>query len=229
MGGIEKVPGWGFEVLPTDEFLEKAKQPFEVVVEITEKGHRNSSLISAPQDEIQSSLGNLTAIYKLNNLQDVTFKTSRYEVKAHKVILAAVSPVWQAMFVSNLKEGKEGQVEIVLEDDHAVVKNGIEYIYCRNEDKLKNFEALSDVLLFADKYNIEMLHNAVQRIMIQNLSSTNALKYLVCAEKANGNSLKEAALEFINQNRKYLKDDELVTALSALPLDTAKKAFGISG
>jgi len=32
MGGIEKVPGWGFEVLPTDEFLEKAKQPFEVVV-----------------------------------------------------------------------------------------------------------------------------------------------------------------------------------------------------
>ena len=143
--------------------------------------------------------------------------------------MAAVSPVWQAMFVSNLKEGKEGQVEIVLEDDHAVVKNGIEYIYCRNEDKLKNFEALNDVLLFADKYNIEMLHNAVQRIMIQNLSSTNALKYLVCAEKANGNSLKEAALEFINENRKYLKDDELVTALSALPLDTAKKAFGISG
>ena len=75
--------------------------------------------------------------------------------QVHKLVLAAHSPVFEAMFNSDSNEAIENQMEIV-DFDFDIVKLAIELIYDRQIPTL-TMEQKMDVLKFFDKYDVRKL------------------------------------------------------------------------
>ena len=87
-------------------------------------------------------------------LTDVTLKVKDKEFKAHKLILAAASPVFDAMFKEGTREHQESCVNI-LDIDSDVFDVFLRYLYSGQVDQLD--EMVSDLLAAADKYEVQPL------------------------------------------------------------------------
>uniref|UniRef100_A0A914Z0X6 BTB domain-containing protein n=1 Tax=Panagrolaimus superbus TaxID=310955 RepID=A0A914Z0X6_9BILA len=88
--------------------------------------------------------------------KDITITADGKEVTAHKLVLAARSPVFAAMFESGMKETKENKVEIK-DFSHDLVAAAIKLCYHHSlvtDITLNNKMAL---LQFFDKYDIQPL------------------------------------------------------------------------
>ena len=59
---------------------------------------------------------------------DITFKLSDGKIDAHKMILAAVSPVFEKMFYGDFKEGKSSEISLP-SDNYKVMKILIDCVY----------------------------------------------------------------------------------------------------
>uniref|UniRef100_A0A1I7X095 BTB domain-containing protein n=1 Tax=Heterorhabditis bacteriophora TaxID=37862 RepID=A0A1I7X095_HETBA len=100
-------------------------------------------------------------LFRDDLLTDFTIRVCGREIKAHRAILAARSPVFQAMLMhEDTNETKSGVLEIC-DLDYDVVYEMVYYIYCgRCQREISDIA--SDLLIAADKYRLEELKRAVQ-------------------------------------------------------------------
>ena len=83
---------------------------------------------------------------------DVTIVAKGKEFKAHKAVLAAASPFFLTLLTSEMKESKEQQIKIELEEaTAAVMEDVLKYVYTGNvlvtEERAHNLIATADYLL----------------------------------------------------------------------------------
>jgi len=132
------------------------------------------------------------------NNYDVTLTCGEKVFYCHKGILSARSPVFKAMFQSNMKENELGTVEI--EDiQQEVVSELLQYIYSGTMSL--NFEKYGkELLAAAEKYQVDQLKGACENELISKLDAENCIEMLLLGDRYKARNLKKSAFEFFKKN-----------------------------
>jgi len=169
-----------------------------------------------------------TVINFLNNqnLTDVTLQCQGKEFKAHKLILAAASPVFEAMFQEGTKEHEDNYVNI--EDiDSDIFDVFLRFLYSGQVDQLA--EICLDLLVAADKYDVQPLREICIQHMATNISVDNAVEVLALAERHSVEPIKSLALQFIKTNfANVVESDSWISLLLNHRGDTKRMREGDS-
>ena len=128
------------------------------------------------------------------SLSDVTIQIDRKNFEAHKAVLAARSPVFLAMFQSNLAEDQTNTLKIDdIEPD--VFKEMLRFIYT---DQVENVDALAEKLLAAaDKYMLDLLKTKCEAYLATNITGENCCQLLILADLHSVERLKTSVLDFV--------------------------------
>uniref|UniRef100_A0A1I7ZED2 BTB domain-containing protein n=1 Tax=Steinernema glaseri TaxID=37863 RepID=A0A1I7ZED2_9BILA len=128
-------------------------------------------------------------------LTDFTIRVSDRDVRTHKAILAARSPVFAAMFThSDTKESKMGVLTI--EDlDYEVVRDMLMYIYSGKCSARSDWA--TELLIAADKYRLDELKRHCEATMIRELTCDNVCQQFVMGHMYNADKLKQRSADFM--------------------------------
>ncbi|KAF7111028.1 hypothetical protein CFC21_111078 [Triticum aestivum] len=139
---------------------------------------------------------------------DVTFLVCGKSFAAHKLILAARSPVFMAEFFGDMKENCARRVEIK-DMQAAVFKSLLHFIYTDTvpefDEKGKEVMVLAQHLLAAaDRYDLDRLKLVCESKLSGGISVDTAATSLALAEQHNCPQLKAKCVQFIVRNREVL-------------------------
>ncbi|CAM4605068.1 unnamed protein product [Leuciscus chuanchicus] len=156
-------------------------------------GQSNMNMLKVPECQLSDDLGNL---WECSRFTDCTLYVGGQEFKAHKSILAARSPVFNAMFEHEMEESKKNRVDIS-DVEPEVFKEMMGFIYT---GKAPNLEKMADSLLAAaDKYALERLKVMCEEALCNSLSVENVADTLILADLHSAEQLKAQAIDFINR------------------------------
>eukprot|EP00092_Neocalanus_flemingeri_P084743 GFUD01106500.1.p1 GENE.GFUD01106500.1~~GFUD01106500.1.p1 ORF type:complete len:340 (+),score=75.69 GFUD01106500.1:49-1068(+) len=125
----------------------------------------------------------------------------------HKAFLTARSPVFKAMMESDMKEAKEGAIE--LENcDETVAESFVKFFYTGQVDEEVLKENIAKFLELSDKYDLSCLKAIAEQIMIANLDIVNMLGFFLAGDLYHGEKIRAAAKTFLRQNRRSLVKQE---------------------
>jgi len=116
------------------------------------------------------------------------------KIPAHKTILGSRSPVFNAMFNTNMTETQTREVNII-DLNISTVKDMLRYMYIGTIDDLNTRSP--NLLEAADKYQLSELKEMCEDTLCANLSVENSLECLVLADLHNAQELKQASVKFI--------------------------------
>lgn len=160
---------------------------------VNTSGHANTNNLKVPECRLTKDLRNLL---ENTRFTDCSLFVLGQEFKAHKSILAARSPVFNAMFEHEMEESKKNRVEIN-DVDPEVFKEMMRFIYT---GKAPNLGKMANSLLAAaDKYALERLKGMCEEFLCSNLSVENVADTLVLADLHSAEQLKAHAIDFINR------------------------------
>ncbi|GIY22808.1 hypothetical protein CEXT_285101 [Caerostris extrusa] len=144
-----------------------------------------------------------------NVLCDVKLRTGAETFPAHWFILSARSPVFRAMFQSDMKEKAQDCIHI--EDaDADTVRRLLLYMYTDECGDLQ-WESASLLYAAADKYQILSLKDECSFFLKANLDAANACEALMIADLHHDEHLKSTTSEFILKHAKEIfKSDEWI-------------------
>jgi len=125
--------------------------------------------------------------FNTKTLSDFTIKCSdNIEIPAHKIILAAFSPIMKTMINIKMTESKSNTVNIK-DIDGKTMTEILRFIYTQEVNNIK--ELATKLLYGAEKYQLDKLKKLCLASMIENLSVENALDYFLLADKYNSKAL----------------------------------------
>jgi hypothetical protein len=129
-----------------------------------------------------------------NESDDDDSNSSLITFNAHKLILAARSPVFAAMFSSRTLENNTNIIEI---NDlrSETIQSMLEYIYTGKVNDIKN----STVELYrcADKYQLEDLRLQAEMALMNSISIETSAEILLLADQHHSKELKSRVIQFI--------------------------------
>ncbi|PAN34178.1 hypothetical protein PAHAL_6G074100 [Panicum hallii] len=161
--------------------------------------NRAESEIEVPPSDMMEHFGNLL---KEKKGVDVTFRVGGKTFEAHKIVLAARSPVFKAEFFGPMRES--GTCCVTVEDMHPEVFSAqLHFIY---NDLLPDMgdlegndyhEMMWHLLVAADRYAMDRMKLVCQSIICKNLHLETVAATLALAVQHNCDRLKAACIEFI--------------------------------
>ncbi|KAL7298421.1 hypothetical protein TKK_0008212 [Trichogramma kaykai] len=141
------------------------------------------------------------------DMSDVKLRTTcGKEIPAHKVVLAAASPVFDAMFRHDMLEKKSQSVKMT-DISYETAVEVLRYIYTGSVENQELFQAMN-LLAAADKYQLETLKSMCEQIIGSNLSTENVVDILRVADKYNLKWLEKKAVSFIKWNISASSDSD---------------------
>jgi len=190
----------------SDEIFEKLPNGIITIIclfhntePFAEKTHvsTKTTMTTAPVD-LQSLSRTFSAYLKNESLSDVKLKCEGRIFFAHKLILAASSKVFAAMFSNKMAETEEGVVDIT-DVDPDVLQLLLQYMYLGERPDL--FEDTARRLYeAADKYAVYDLRLQCSDWMVEYQTKGNCLDLLVLADKHPDENFKETVLSFVVEN-----------------------------
>jgi len=127
-------------------------------------------------------------------ISDVTFQVEGKPIYGHKVILAARSEHFKAMFFGGLRESHEKEITLG-EVQYDVFLNVMKYIYM-DEGPTTPDQAI-DILPASNFFKLDRLKNLCELLIKENIEVENAAYILQIAGRHNAFQLKRFALEYI--------------------------------
>jgi len=225
MGKI--LPGGGFG---WEKFLKTANwanytrnDTLTLVVEVTVIGEKESIelvlsstknmalLESSHQKQLSQDLHQL---YATKEYADITITCGGKIFKCHKSILASRSPVFAAMFKSNMKEMRTGRVEIKNMTPQ-VLECLLEYIYTSHASSVKVLA--KELLASADQYQIGKLKELCEMRLSSSIDASNCIELLVLGDIYQASILKTKALGFVSQNLDKINISDCKKTLISYP------------
>jgi hypothetical protein len=139
-------------------------------------------------------------LYAEKEFVDVKILCNGKTFNCHKIVLSCQSQVFKTMIKNkSLTEKKKGIMKIEENDISSDVMDQL--LYFLYHEKVKNAKMIdTDLLLAADKYNIQGLLDECCKYFESKLSLQNALDVLVLAETTNQKNLFETASRFVGKN-----------------------------
>lgn len=163
---------------------------------------------NAPKDLLRN---HITEYYVDEKFTDVIIEVDGGELKAHKMILAAHSPVFAGMFgnASTTTGGDTANKNRIKIDDMKlnVAKSMMEYIYT-NKEPGRNYELTTELMIVAKKYEIEGLKIMCEEILYNNITTDNGTDTLIIANKHGIQELKDAIIQYIKDHGSVLNSNK---------------------
>uniref|UniRef100_A0AC35FW91 BTB domain-containing protein n=1 Tax=Panagrolaimus sp. PS1159 TaxID=55785 RepID=A0AC35FW91_9BILA len=135
-------------------------------------------------------------LWNRENDKDFTVIVGKDEIKVHKCVLGAQSPVFDRMFETKMKEGIENRVEIT-DFPYNIVEAGIKLCYDKTLASLTSMNDACLLLQFYDKYDIQNLKACIEASLIPKLSLPNVCELANVSIITNSSKLKEKCREFL--------------------------------
>ena len=226
---LKKKSNRGFPCLMNREFID-ALPTNSVNLFCTVTLHsKEKDILSTKRSRSSTNLiGEELASYKRNKVGLPTSKDKLFTdfviesedgmvIKCHRIFLATHSPVFRAMLESEMKEAKERRLK--LDFCGEFLQNAVNFLYDTTLDEeivLKHYE---DFLHLSDKYDIGHLKLQIEDVLIKNLSTDLMTNYYVLGDLYNAKNLKEAARNFMVNNKDCFKKEEFTNQLKKLNPD----------
>jgi len=147
----------------------------------------------------------------MDALSDVVIICGGEKFKAHRAVLAARSPVFEAMFTHEMAEKSSGQVKIPNFKSNEM-RDFLHFLY---HAKLESFEHSVKLLDLADKYQVATLKELCVDHLMSQVTKDNAMEMLQLANLHNSDSLKGKAFGIIRS--------QILGASFAVPDDFVNK------
>ncbi|KAF3339396.1 BTB/POZ and MATH domain-containing protein 2-like protein [Carex littledalei] len=152
---------------------------------------------SGVDDSSGGLYGDIEKLWENGERFDVIFEVEGERISAHRFMLAARSPVFEAELFGPFTESKSGCVKI--QDMKAeVFKALLQFIYT-DDLELVLVELVQDLFVAADRYAIQMLKAKCQQRLWVNLSIETVFTTLILADKHGSAWLKDKCLEFASK------------------------------
>ncbi len=142
-------------------------------------------------------LAGLAAQQANGTLCDIELQAEQQTIPAHKGVLAAATPYFEAMFTGNFDESKARIVEIK-EVTFTGLKNVVQSIYTDQIDI--NAENIADILPAAHLLQMADILRQCRDWMRKHTTKDNCFDFLQLAEKLNIDSVEAAITDFILKN-----------------------------
>jgi speckle-type POZ protein len=172
--------------------VEETKSEFE---EQSERKRSNCQIEEPPtkiaRRKLCEDLASIT-----DKFADFVFKMENEKIPAHRVILAAGSPVFAAMFQHDMEENRTNETEIT-DVTPAAFKALLQFIYTGHCEVGNLAEQL---LVAANKYDIQDLKEICADELRMKMTVGNAVRLLVLSDLHQAEDLKDDAMRFINKN-----------------------------
>jgi len=148
---------------------------------------------------------NLMEAYKNKDpvLYDVTVKCGNATFECNKFMLTARSPVFKAMFQSNMIENQTNTVNIK-DLKPTVVEGMIQYIHTGVTSHI--YKAPRNMLAAADRYQLEQLKTSCQIILVDSLDVENCIPLLILSDMYNACYLRKTGLKYASENMKSISN-----------------------
>ncbi|KAL7303982.1 hypothetical protein TKK_0003638 [Trichogramma kaykai] len=175
-------PNWGFKkFFPRNDInkIISSENTVTIQCELEIFKEYKSSL----KPEIISSKDELINTIKFDfsflneEFSDVKLIVEEQEIPAHKIVLAAASPVFRAMFTHDMLENLENSVKI-MDITENIVNEMLRFIYTGKFDATET-DKIIELLAVADKYQIDSLKIRCEKMLHADLSSENAIDILM--------------------------------------------------
>lgn len=186
-------------IAPTADKLRQA-----IRVDVSSDDHRQ---------ELSSDLG---SFFMKSVLTDVVIYADGQPIHAHKALLAARSPVFQAIFERSLYD-RRPNVILINDMSYEVVKEMIGFLYT-GKITLVSLELLQA----SEKYGIKGLKKICEATLIKRLSVSNAVDTLVTAFVHKSTALETASIKYVALNWKHIKRDKSFSTLYSWPIILTK-------
>ena len=162
-------------------------------------------LLACCQNQLGKQLGNL---FTDKQLSDVKIECEGQTFDCHQAILAARSPVFMAMFQSNMKE-KETKRATIDDFKAEVVSEMLNFIYTGTVSDKDIGEIASELLAAADKYQLELLKKLCEERLCSTLKVTNCVEYVVLGDMYQTFKLRSKALKLAAENVDSIIDTDV--------------------
>ena len=165
---------------------------------------------SCPSKHCQELIYRLDALRRKESSFDVTVSVKDKQFKAHRLVLAAASPFFLSLLVSDMREGKEQFIRIELEEaTGSVMEEVLKYIYTGNvavtKDTAHNLVAAADYLLLPGLITLAC------DVLEENITIENCMFNYYFADKYQCLQLMEESCVFINSNfSSVMKTDDFL-------------------
>ena len=137
-------------------------------------------------------------VFSSKDFSDVQIQCGDQVFDCHQLVLAARSPVFKAMFQSNMMEKKTREVEIP-DFSPEVISDMLTFMYT---GKTPNLDKLAEDLLTAsDKYQLDQLKSICAENLAQKIDVKNCLSVLILGHIFHADQLKKSSLQFIERNK----------------------------
>ncbi|CAL1295314.1 unnamed protein product [Larinioides sclopetarius] len=164
----------------------------------TEGTKRINSLTTPSIACLDSLSSNFESLYESQRWCDFTLQTAERVFPVHKIILAARSTVFAAMFEHDMQE-HHNNTAMILDIESSILDDMLRYIYTGTVQLLTFNKALG-LYASADKYNLDELKTKCKRFMIEQLSVDNLCDVATIADLHSDLELKETTRGFFAKN-----------------------------
>jgi len=136
-------------------------------------------------------------------LFDFTIKCGDASFECSKFMLAARSPVFKSMMLSNMIESQTNSVNIedLLPE---VVEGMLQYIHTGVTEHF--YKLPRELLAAADRYQLKYLKSSCEATLVDSLDVENCISLLILSEMYNASHLRKAALQFAVENIKSISN-----------------------
>ncbi|KAL6883422.1 hypothetical protein ACP4OV_010836 [Aristida adscensionis] len=173
---------------------------FSVRFDITVmKGFRTveTPLVAVPPSDLHQHLGNLLVSKEHT---DVKFRVGGSTFSAHRLVLAARSPVFKAELYGPMKESSTGRIIRIDDMEAEVFCALLAFIYTDTLPGMQEEDEsvlIQHLLVAADRYGLERLKSICEDKLCKRIDTGSVGTVLALAEQHNCRGLKEECFEFL--------------------------------
>lgn len=165
---------------------------------------KETSIVRSPRRH-RSLMDDLLKLRQMTDEADVFFCVQGQILPAHTIILAMRSPVFNARFHNPLRLGRGRRLVMKIEDMRPEVFSALLHFMYRDSmrhcmrglTRVEKIEFRKDLLVAADRYDIEKLKLDCERRLCKSLDVENSSTMLSVADQHNFSMLRGACIEFI--------------------------------
>ena len=135
------------------------------------------------------------------------------EVKFNKNFLCKISDVFAAM-IENPCTSESQQGFVIIENVRAELINQFKEVVCKGNVTIEDLNV--DLLMFADRYNIQPLVNLTKSQIKKTISKENLFDVIKASDALNDDQLLKAAVDFVSENKgSFQNDPELMEMMKS--------------
>ncbi|GMT12644.1 hypothetical protein PFISCL1PPCAC_6389, partial [Pristionchus fissidentatus] len=183
-------------LLPQDEL--QLNLNLTVTFDTVTKCSQNMKKIEAVEPKYQEISKDLETFFTTAKLTDFVIELNEgREIDCHRMMLAARSPVFQAMLEPHTDESRKGRV-VIQDIDYEVMQELLHFIYTGKSPNLSSYAL--DLLAVADRFQLQGLKDMADQHLRSSLVADTASRNLVYADMHNATELRKDAIQFIAAN-----------------------------